>query len=82
MYLILSNQNARESGVKEALWIMQRWQLPSQVTKKMMLGYLKDGQRHKWRPVPGMTVRAGRKVPGAVREKVMKVPKIMKLRKT
>lgn len=34
MYLILSNQNARKSGVKEALWIMQRWQLPSQVTKK------------------------------------------------
>lgn len=29
-----------------------------------------------------MTVQAGRKVPGTVQEKVMKIPKIMKLRKT
>lgn len=36
----------------------------------------------KWRPVPGMTVQAGRRVPGTVWGKVMKVPKIMKLRKT
>lgn len=46
-----------------------------------MLGSLKDEQRYKGKPVPGMTVQESRKVPGTVWEKVMKVPKIMNLRK-
>lgn len=46
MLLMLSNQNASKSGVKEALWIMQ-WRDP-QSDNKVMPACIKDGQVYKW----------------------------------